>query len=138
MILHFTYIETVCRSMVMDTHKLCRAMEVWIYVKSDTYISVCMQAALSTLLKLWKSTNSMRAELETSALECAGKIAFIILRYNRFTYEHHTNHQLNLAMASYVHSTIASHHKYDMTSKSSMFTHPQDNQILDSVIKSNC
>lgn len=66
------------------------------------------------------------------------KIAIIILRYNRFTYERHTNHQLNPAMALYVHNTIASHHKYDMTSKSSMFTHQQDNQILDPVIKSNC
>jgi len=71
MILDFTYTETVWRSMLMDTQKLYRAMEVWIYGKSDTYISICMQAALSTLLKLWKSTNSMRAELETSALECA-------------------------------------------------------------------
>jgi len=52
--------------------------------------------------KLLKFTE--RIELEASKIECAGKIAVVILRYNRFEH-HHSKHHLNPAMISHDHCT---------------------------------
>lgn len=61
MILHFTYIETVCRSMVMDTHKLCRAMEVYGSMASQIHILYLYAGCtfyVTQVMEIYKFTDS--------------------------------------------------------------------------------